>query len=203
MSKHEKRHLRDSLGKRSSDKVESEVSPHNSRIIPEVLPLLKAKIVQPLRSLKGEGWRRNAPFLIVTGLLILIFFNLWYQSLLPDSVQVLLENPYDTAALQSVLKNSNDPRINGEIIAMLSARGEDRVAAEVQTEKNRLYEMVNKITLLLKEHADYADGYAYRSVLYFRLHECSQSAKDIQKAIERDPGRSAFIKLSTEIKRCQ
>lgn len=146
--------------------------------------------------------RNNAPFLIVSGITILVVFNLIYQRALPSVVTRLLKDPYDSTALKSVLQGSNDPVINSEIIALLTHSGEEQVANTVQTEKNQIYETINKITLLLKDHVSYPDGYAYRAVLYFKLHDCVQSLKDIQKAITLDPNRAVFTKLHSEISAC-
>jgi len=202
-------------------------SPHNSRLrSPEQATAGKARLVDcegefgkqdsnltifPQYSrifpvfghLRSIFSRSNAPFLIIAGLLLLGIMNIVTQAQLPEPVKVLLANPYDQAALQTVLKNSTDPQMNSEIVSLLASRGEEDVAVTVQTDKNKLYETLNKMTLLLRDHTDYADGYAYRGVIYFRLHQCQQALKDIHQALELDPNRKVFVQLSQDIQRCQ
>ncbi|MFA6005747.1 MAG: hypothetical protein WC775_04665 [Patescibacteria group bacterium] len=198
MSKHKKK---DSLGKQSPAERDGG-SPQNSRSIPAVprWNFSKSRLVNHFRAVFS---RNNAPFLIVAGLFLLIFMNIFMQLALPDSVKTLLENPLDKQALQMVLRNSTDQQINGDIISLLAENGEEEVAVTVQEEKNKLHEMVRKITLILKDHPNYADGYAYRSVMYFKLHQCEQAEEDIAIALKLDPNRDNFIKLQQDILRCQ
>lgn len=187
MSKHKKRVA-----------VEKQNFPQISRIIPELI----VKTSHFLMYQKGR-LRRNASFLIFGGLLLLGVINVMYQRKIPATVDRLLQDPTDTQSLQEVLKESRNPAIVSEIVSVLSQSGNENVAASIQEEKNRLYETINRITLIIRNNPRYPDAYAYRAVLYLKLHECVLSSKDMQTARTMDPNRKIFEKLAQSVAACR
>ena len=166
----------------------------------------KKKFPQNYRNIPAtskEAVKRFFLFIVVTGLVFLILVNLWSAISQPVYLKRLMQNPRDVEALILVLKQTNQPRLEGFIKHYLQSLDKVDLVFKSEKEKQEHLKNIIRIEEVLKQTPKYPDGYVYLALLYWENRECDKALKLIDQAIKLDPTRSKFKQVKKFIEKCE
>lgn len=136
--------------------------------------------------------------LIIFGLVFLIGLNMLASYLQPEYLKRLMQNPTSIEALESVMRQSENPELNRFLERFLEPSEVEKIRTEKRTQNIK----IAKLESLLKKNPQYPDGFAYLAVLSYGFRKCDIAKQAITKAMELDPGREIFVKLNEIIEDC-